>query len=159
MLKDFLLQAGVVVTLVLGVINLYFNLKSAKRTSFINTVTSERVKWISITRQNVAEFCALHDLRKYHPNDIDRVDLQRQIGILTTKLRLQLNPNDHEDMEIERLIARFPSRVQDLAGDEYDKVRAALVTATQNMLKREWDKVKDEATRGDIGKSFKSAAK
>ena len=34
--------------------------------------------------------------------------------------------------------------------EAYLKVQDALVIATQAMLKREWDKVKDESIRGDL---------
>lgn len=34
--------------------------------------------------------------------------------------------------------------------EDYWKLQATLVTATQAMLKPGWDKVKDEAVRGDL---------
>ena len=42
--KDLLLQTGVLVALVLGLLNLYSNITTSKRASFVNAVTSERVK-------------------------------------------------------------------------------------------------------------------
>ncbi len=151
-LKDLLLQVGVVVTLVLGLVNLYFNLRAAKRTSFINTVTSERVKWIAKVRQNVSSMCALCDQLILHPNHQPMPDVLRQVEQVKSELRLQLNPNDPEDKEIERLLARLPSWNQSMSPDEYHKLQALVVTATQAMLKREWDKVKDEALSGDLRK-------
>jgi hypothetical protein len=151
-LKALLLQVGVVVTLVLGLVNLYFNLRAAKRTSFINTVTSERVKWIAKVRQNVSSLCALCDQMVFHPNHQPMPDVLRQIEQVKNEIRLQLNPKDPEDQDIERLLARLPGWSQSMSPSDYQKLQALLVTATQAMLKREWDKVKDEALSGDLRK-------
>ncbi|QKO21167.1 hypothetical protein [Rhodoferax sp. BAB1] len=149
-LKDFLLQAGVAVTFVLGLVNLYFNVKTSKRTSFINTVTSERVKWIGKIRTDIAELCALCDQWILHPNHQPLPDLHREMERLKNQIRLQLNPNDPEDQNIERLLDQLPSWTQSSTLEDYLMLQASLVSATQAMLKREWDKVKDEALHGDL---------
>lgn len=156
--KDLLLQAGVVVTLVLGLVNLYFNLRTAKRTAFVNTVTSERVKWIAKVRDNVSTLCSLCDQWMLHRNQDSTPELQRKIEHVKNEIRLQLNPNDAEDRDIERLLARLPSWTNSMTPEDYWKLQATLVTATQAMLKREWDKVKDEAVRGDLRPKRKSNA-
>lgn len=148
--KDLLLQAGVLVTLVLGLVNLYFNLRVAKRTSFINTVTAERVKWISKVRENVATLCALCDQWIFHAAQASRPELQRQIESKKNEIRLQLNPHDPEDQDIARLLDRLPSWSQSMTPEAYAKLQELIVKATQAMLKREWDKVKDESVRGDL---------
>ncbi len=154
--KDLLLQAGVVVTLVLGLINLYFHLRAAKRTAFVNAVTSERVKWIAKVRDNMATLCSLCDQWMLHRTQENTADLQRQIERIKNEVRLQLNPNDPEDREIERLLARLPNWTQSLSIEDYATLQTALITATQAMLKREWDKVKDEAILGDLRSKSKS---
>lgn len=148
--KDLLLQAGVVVTLLLGLVNLYFNLRATKRTAFINTVTSERVKWIAKVRENISTLCSLCDQWMLHRTQANTAELQQKIERVKNEVRLQLNPNDPEDRDIERLLARMPSWSNALTPDEYAKLQETLVAAAQAMLKREWDKVKDEAVRGDL---------
>ncbi len=49
--KDYVLAAGVAVTLLLGIWNAIVNHRVSKRTTFINTVTSQRIKWIEQLRQ------------------------------------------------------------------------------------------------------------
>ncbi len=148
--KDLLLQAGVVVTLILGLVNLFFNLRTAKRASFINTVTSERVKWIAKVRENVSTLCSLCDQWIWHRTQESIPELQRQIESKKNEGRLQLNPSDPEDMEIARLLDRLPSWTSPMSPEDYRSLQMLLINATQAMLKREWDKVKDEATRGDL---------
>jgi hypothetical protein len=148
--KDMLLLAGVLATLVLGLVNLYFNLRAARRTAFINTVTSERVKWIAKVRDNVSTLCSLCDQWTVHRSQESMPELQRQIERVKNEIRLQLNPKDVEDQDIERLLARLPSWSTSMTPEDYAKLQANLVSATQTMLKREWDKVKDEAVDGDL---------
>ena len=143
------LFAGVAVTFALGIANLVYNLKSSKRAAFVNTVTSERIKWISKVRENISNLCALCDQWIMHrPQDAS--ELQRKIEQLKNEIRLQLNPIDQEDQDIERLIARLPNWTQSMTPEDYWKLQGALITATQILLKREWDKVKDESTKGDL---------
>lgn len=57
--KDWVLAAGVVVTLVLGGWNAVVNHRINKRTTFVNTVTSQRIKWIEQLRQDISAFAGL----------------------------------------------------------------------------------------------------
>ncbi|MDQ3435255.1 MAG: hypothetical protein M3481_11350 [Actinomycetota bacterium] len=128
----------------------FFKVGDTKRTSFINTVTAERVKWITKVRENVATLCAPCDQWIYHKTQDSTSELQKQIETKKIEIRLQLNPNDPEDNEITRLLDRLPSWTQSATPAEYRALQAELVQATQAMLKREWDKVKNEAVEGDL---------
>lgn len=149
-LTDFFVLAGVGLTFLLGLINLYFTLRTGKRTAFINTVTSERVKWIDNVRKNVSSLCSLCDQWVRHRTQDSTPELQRQIEQLKNEVRLQLNPSDKEDKEIARLLDRLPNFNQTIAIEDYGSLQMELVAATQAMLKREWDKVKEESIHGDL---------
>jgi hypothetical protein len=157
--KELLLQTGVLVTLILGLVNLYFNLRAAKRTSFINTVTSERVKWIAKVRENVSTLCALCGSWMMHRTQESTPELQKQIEAKKSEIRLQLNPVDPEDKEIARLLDRLPSWTKSMTPEEYRVLQTLLISATQAMLKREWDKVKEEAVNGDFRRRKKASAR
>jgi hypothetical protein len=92
-MKDFLLWAAFLLSLV----NIYFNLRTTKRTAFINTVTTERVKWIAKVRDNVSALCSLCDQWMVHRTQNSTPELQREIERAKNEIRLQLNPNDIED--------------------------------------------------------------
>ena len=150
--KDWLLVLGVAATFVLGIINLVYNLRAGKRSAFVNTVTSERIKWISKVRENMSKLVAL-SVKWMHnrPQDIaDRADLEREMEHLTLEIRLQLNPKDAEDRDIERLLDRLPFYSQAVTSEEFHALRKELTSSTQALLKREWDKFKDEAVSGDL---------
>lgn len=156
-LKDLLLQAGVVVTLVLGLVNLYFNVRTAKRSAFVNTVTAERIKWIAKVRENVSALCAACDEWMVHRTQASTPELQRRIEHLRNEILLQLNPRDIEDLELARLVGQLPSWSTSMTQEDYGKLQSAVISAAQGMLKREWDKVKDEAVLGDLRRDNGSA--
>ena len=55
--KDYVAFSGILVTFSLGLYNAVQNYRSSRRTTFINTVTSERVKWIDKLRESISTFC------------------------------------------------------------------------------------------------------
>lgn len=48
---------GIIMTLV----NLYHSHKTSKKTQFINTVTNERIRWITSVREYIAEYYSAID--------------------------------------------------------------------------------------------------
>ena len=57
--KDLIAIAGIGVTFVVSSANLLYSLWNNKRTSFVNTVTTSRLKWIDSLRDKVSEFIAV----------------------------------------------------------------------------------------------------
>ena len=58
-LKDQIYAMGILVALILGVANLVYNYRINRKTTFINSVTSERVRWIGKLRDNRATVAGL----------------------------------------------------------------------------------------------------
>ena len=145
---EWVLFLGVVVTLVLGL----YNLRHNKRTAFINTVTSERVKWIAKLRENISKLYSLSD-KWYRLPQQEWGEMFREIEHLKFEIRLQLNRNDPEDQELERLLERLPNPRQSMTEEQFTILREALLSTSQDMLKREWEKVKQEAEKGNVSKA------
>ena len=57
--KDTIYGISILLTFIIGVWNFVQNWRAAKKTSFINTVTAQRVKWLEQMRQDVASFVGL----------------------------------------------------------------------------------------------------
>jgi len=102
--KDYVLVGGVGVTLFIGIWNLVQTYLTSRRTSFINTVTSQRVHWIEQLRQAVAAFCGL--THTWCMSDLedkpDETDVLKELDRLRHVIRLRLNPNDTPDRRIAR---------------------------------------------------------
>jgi hypothetical protein len=151
--KDIVVFIGIVVTLVLGL----YNLRHNKKTAFINTVTSERIKWIGKLRDNISKLFSLVDKwQRYHPND--HQELVMEIEQLKFEIRLQLNGGDPEDIDLERLIERLPDPRKSMDENEFEKLRNLIIKSSQELLKREWEKVKLESQKGNISKKKNSTS-
>lgn len=151
-MKDFFYSVGILLTFIIGVWNIVNNYRSSRRTAFINTVTTERVKWIEKLRKNISQFCGLTytwSISKLEGTErgnefIEKIDKLRHV------IRLQLNPNGTLDKKIEELIAKIPNLTHELQTEELKVELNNLVKTTQELLKEEWDKVKEESKRGDL---------
>ena len=150
--KDIVLAVGVAVTLLLGIWNAVVNHRVSKRTTFINTVTSQRIKWIEQLRQDIGAFCGL----TYHwaHTDIEgkpeEAELLKEVDRLRHVIRLRLNPEGEHDKAIAALIEEIPRLT---APENQAKLVVALermTHTTQLLLKEEWEKVKRESEHGPL---------
>lgn len=150
--KDYIYAAGIVVTLVLGIWNFVQHHRSSRKTSFINTVTAQRIQWLEQIRQDVAKFVGL--THHWAISELEGMpseeDLLREIDHLRYVIRLRLNPKDDPDKKIAALVKRIPDLTDESKRNELFPALEELITATQDMLKAEWEKVKAEAKDGDL---------
>lgn len=148
--KDIVLAAGVVVTLFLGLWNAFANFRSGQRTMFVNTVTSQRIKWIEQLRQDISTFSGL----VYHWTMTDLTDTKekqkivKEIDRLNHVIRLRLNPAGAHDKVIEAILAEIPQHTEDQA--KIKELLEKLTVTSQALLKEEWEKVKAESKKGPL---------
>jgi hypothetical protein len=151
-MKDAFYSLGIVLTFVIGVWNIIGNYQASRRTVFINTVTAERVKWIEKLRASISAFCGLTHTWRF--SDLEgkptEIEVIKELDRLRYLIRLQLNPNGICDRQIETLIAKIPDLTHDTQEKELKVALNQLVEVTQQLLKDEWEKVKDETKRGDL---------
>lgn len=150
--KDYVLVAGVGVTLFIGVWNLVQTYRTSRRTSFINTVTSQRIHWIEQLRQDVAAFCGL--THTWCMSDLEgkqnETEVLKELDRLRHVIRLRLNPNDTPDRRIAAMLKRVPELTHESKRAEMSLAIEDLTEATQQLIKAEWEKVKLEAKYGDL---------
>ena len=150
--KDYVLGAGILVTFILGIWNAVANWRSSRRTAFINTVTTERVKWLGTLRENISTFCGL--THTWQSSELEGTPEEHeallQIDKLRHLIRLQLNPDGTHDKCIEALIARIPQLTHKTHEMELKRTLNELIEVSQKLLKDEWEKVKEESKRGDL---------
>lgn len=150
--KDLIAIVGIALTFLVGLANLVYSLRSNRRTSYVNTVTTSRLKWIDSLRDKVSEFIAVTTRLlnpRPPPGDSAAAELLLQRDTLLHQIVLHLNPHDSEDQRIRRLV----DEVRDLTdqgtpmkqvSERLDQLR----DAAADYLKKEWNRVKVESTKG-----------
>lgn len=151
-IKDAFYAIGILLTFILGVWNLRFNFLNSKKARFINTVTSERVKWLEKLRQDLSSFCGLTytwsaSQMEGKPQEHEMV---REIDRLRHLIRLRLNPRGLHDQNIESLMKNIIESTHPSKSAELKKYLDELTSEAQKMLKEEWEKVKLEAVKGEL---------
>lgn len=133
-----------------------YSLRLARRRDFVSTVTSERIKWIENLRQNVSKYSGKvhsfwHLKNSKDPQDKAKAaEFLTEIDMLSNLIRLQLNPNDSPDKEIEQLLSLIPSVASSTIYDPLQLQLDRLVQLTQTLLKKEWERVKAECKQGKL---------
>lgn len=147
--KDFISIAGILVTLLVSSATLVYSLWSNKRSFFLNTVTSARLKWIDSLRDKVSEFIAVTSRIVKNGEGVETTALAMQRDTLLHQIVLHLNPYDPEDQQIRTLVDRAKNLTD--AGDhpnDVANISLELRNATGDYLKKEWTRVKRES--GDV---------
>jgi hypothetical protein len=151
-IKDAAYAAGIFVTLLLGIWNIVANYRSTRRSSFINTVTSQRIKWIEQLRQDISSYiaCFSNVQGTSVPSEVTR-----EMNRLCHVIRLRLNPEGTQDKRIELLINEIPTLTDGSNRKELLKALNDLTVTSQKLLKEEWEKVKREAEYGNLSTDTK----
>jgi hypothetical protein len=148
--KDLIAIIGIGLTFLVGIANFLYSWRNNRRMSFVNTVTSSRLKWIDSLREKVCEFIAVTNRivdPKLRPESKDISGLLLQRDTLLHEIVLHLNPHDLEDGKITK-IASHVQQLSDatMSSPELSDAVLKLRDATGEYLKKEWNRVKREST-------------
>ncbi|MES9900425.1 MAG: hypothetical protein ABW148_15580 [Sedimenticola sp.] len=158
-LKDVFYVVGIALTFVIGLANILYNIHINRRTTYINSVTAERVKWINALRENVSKYIGLTyhwvmtDLNEESDESKEIIKEIDQVRIL---IQLQVNPGEPLGEKIISWIDQVSKHTHESQKEELKKVLQGMVADVQKLLKEEWDKVKDEAEKGRLPKKSKT---
>jgi hypothetical protein len=150
--KDVVYGVGIALTFGLGVWNLIINYRATRKTSFINTVTSQRIKWLEQIRQDIAALAGLTHTWFYSglAGTDKEHDVLKEIDRLRHVIQLRLNPDGTLDRKIQAIIREIPNLTDATKQRELDQALQELIKLSQEMLKEEWEKVKLEAEHGNL---------
>jgi hypothetical protein len=148
--KDSVAIAGVGVTLIVSSANLAYSLWSNRQTSFVNTVTTARLKWIDSLRDKVSEFLAVTSRLKNARHGADEAKIEAlslQRDTLLHQIVLHLNPHDAADQRIKTMVDHVQALTDQKAlPAEFAAGLVELRNAAGDYLKKEWNRVKQEST-------------
>ena len=139
---------GIGLTFIVGSINLYITFNNSKKTTFINSVTASRIKYIQELRESISKFCAL---ATSYSNRISKLsyeqywELHKESDSLKYLIRLYLNPmDDYWDNQIILLT----NEVMLKSDKDPSETIERLIELTQFLLKLEWEGAKKESEVG-----------
>jgi hypothetical protein len=147
--KDWVTLIGIGITLSLALLNLIITFRNNRKTSFINSITASRIKWMDTVRNTISEFCGLAQ----HAVLIDLTpEEQKETQLKLVKLKflinLQLNRFDAFDKKIIIRVDNIISFVKLQAKKQFYEEVDELIILSQYLLKLEWEGVKQESIKG-----------
>ena len=127
-IKDIIYGAGILLTFAVGVWNLIFNYRTTRKTSFVNTVTSQRIKWIEQFRQDLGALCGLTHTWCNTPLPSAEAELEilKEIDRLRVVIQLRLNPKGVLDQKILALVLRIRQVTHESQRREMDSLLTEL---------------------------------
>lgn len=150
--KEVITLLGIIVSLIVGSIGLIIGIRNSRKTIFINSVTKMRAEWIDKVRELISEFCALAYRYESSENKPEKQDRIQELRFL---IRLKLNPKDEFDKKITELLNSISLGLKNHQYTDIDSEILQLIELSQNLLKLEWEGVKEESKRGNLSKKFK----
>ena len=141
-------------TLLLSIYTLGYSIRNNRRTSYINSVTAERVKWINTLRENLSQFAGLvfhyAAVAGNDPTGSKWHNLLKDTDRLRMLIKLQLNPKGEIDEKIEANLDRLYTSNAIPSPQIAQSVCDQTIKLGQQLLKQEWEKVKEESKYGDL---------
>ncbi|MGG0703401.1 hypothetical protein [Bacillus paramobilis] len=143
-----------IITGIIGLLTLWYNLKNNKKTLFVDTITAERVKWMGQLREHVSEFLTLvtyHIEKNKDATQKDKSEYVDNVFRLAAKIKLHLNYLDRKDQKIIKIVDEFTNDIKKIfetasLGDPLeDEVMNKLLEPKQAEITIEIEKRYEEA--------------
>ncbi|MCP4988090.1 MAG: hypothetical protein GY928_19195 [Colwellia sp.] len=153
--KDIIYTVGIALTFLIGLGNIVYNFYINRRTTYINSVTAERVKWVNALRENISKFAGLTYnwvISEVEEGSDESKEILKEIDQLRMLIQLQLNPNEELSQKIIAWIEKVSQNTHKSQKEQLKECLKGMVTDVQSLLKEEWDTVKDEARKGRLPK-------
>lgn len=124
-----------------------------RKTTFINTITSERIRWMDDFRRTVSKICGLTyywSLTGRHTPQSEEIIKEIDSHMHLVKLQLNRTKKEHE-----KILTLIEGLLQYTGIDRIDKLERQIdkiIELSQDLLTYEWGEVKREAKEGDLSK-------
>lgn len=150
---------GSALTFIVGALTLRYNYLKL----YAEMISSSRNEWINIWRDELSKFLSITDILRYEVNDKYKnnelkyknnekntserqyyLSLVKEYHISKKKILMRLNLNEKMHQEVYLLINKI-SYEKGLDNKEYFKLKEVLLNVSRDLLKDEWERVKQEA--------------
>jgi len=141
------------IAFVASMTSLYVGIMQNRKTRFINTITSERIKWMEKLRSQISSYCSLCWHYSVFDNKGRRgesIEMQAEIDKTGTMIRLLLNPSESAAVVIIDRIKHMRTLIFKTDIVELLREMEDLTVDSQNLLKQTWEEIKEEARKGNL---------
>jgi len=127
------------------------SLDIAKRQFNASVLSVNRQEWINTLRDQIADQLAdiarfPHEKSLLHQNPAEYYERVHKMSRCTTKIQLLLNPGEEDHRQLADLIRRTVLLLSKLPeeeiGSQLSGLQTEIVSQSQKILKREWERVK-----------------
>lgn len=120
--KDAITSLGILLTLIVSCISLYFSIRNNKAVHYVNAVTKSRVEWIDKLRNNVSRFISLTDVKELTvkfltPKEMLNNNFEnnlKELNQVGSEILLMLNYSDEFDKKIMEMIKLQAYKIENL---------------------------------------------
>ena len=127
----------------LGSLGTYFTLRFNYNQLYAQTVSSNRMEWINVWRENVSTFVACAEiLHKHDAPDDKLIEVEQELYKAKAMITSRLNLNEKNHIAMLTLINTFRIQTND---EDFTNQREAILSLERQILKPEWERVKKEA--------------
>lgn len=148
-----------IITAIIGLFSLMYTMRNNRKTLFVNSITSERVKWMGQLKEYVAEFISLASFYNEKPvleDAKEKGEYLDKVLHARAKIKLHLNYRGDEDKEIMKLVDKMSSNIMKtydalalLRKSDKEKVAYVLENHKEQLDKRIFSKM-DKIIEEDI---------
>ena len=123
-------------------------MRSALEMSNKQITAPMRQAWINKLRELLAEFTS--KAAHHYYTDLESVTAKDglRLSLLETHIQLMLNPKEADHQRVEMLMGEMVDEILSEKGkqSEFEDLRTEMITLSREILKREWDRVKEPYT-------------
>lgn len=143
-----------------ALISVAYGISNSKKTTYINAVTTSRIRYMESLRSYIAEFCGLMlHVALTNLTDEDKNKIIEKIDRLRFTIKLHLNRNDAVDTKVIEKINSIPNLTDPGNTDKLEIELNKLTELTQDVLWHEWQGIKKEASKGLLNQRDKNKLK
>ena len=128
-----------------------YNIYHSRKTTYINAITTSRLKYMDSLRNQVAEFCGLSlHLSLSQLEKTEQQQIVKRLDQLRFTIKLHLNRKNQIDAKLIEKIDLIPNLTAERFDPELEIQLQELTAITQDILALEWNGIKTEASQGSL---------
>ncbi len=143
-MEKYAVVIGAILVFIVGILNVFILIKHNRKSTFVNYITQERIRYLIELRAKISDFCTLMQEENYCNQESNK---------LKNGIFLLLNP-EYEDWDY-YIMEQIKRIINTKDVDERILHIDKLILKSQFLFKLEWDGIQHEAINGNLNNKKK----